>query len=73
MIIENRGEIIRYVASTGDWIIDASSQGLEILLTLINNTQSFDFSSGINLDNLATFITEVKSDCIAKGYNWPGN
>lgn len=63
----------RFIASTGDWVIDVFAQGAAVTIVIISQRGDFTFNSGINLDNLATFIVEVKADCVARGLNWSGN
>jgi hypothetical protein len=72
MMIEHQGDTDLFTASTGDWICYARKVGNAIYLNLASNTGSMEFSSGINFDNLASFISEIKSECIANGFNWSG-
>lgn len=72
MIIDHQGDTDLFIASTGDWICYARKTGNAIYLNLASNTGSMEFSSGINLDNLASFISEMKAECINNGFNWSG-
>lgn len=73
MITEVVGGTLKYVASTGDWIAEVSVQGSQMQLVFLSNTGTSEMSSGVNYDNLATFIAEVKADAINRGVNWSGN
>lgn len=73
MIIEIVGGTIKYTADTGDWLAEVVADGSNVLITFASNTGSMEMSSGINYDNLAVFIGDVKADAIAKGVNWSGN
>jgi len=72
MIIEHQGDTDFFTASTGDWICYARKTGNAIYLNLASNVGTMEFSSGINLDNLASFISEIKAECINNGFNWLG-
>lgn len=72
MIVSINGQNLTYKASTGDWVIYVVAEENSITITLNSNMDSFSFSSGVNFDNLATFINAVKSDCEARGINWSG-
>lgn len=72
MIIEHQGDTDLFTASTGDWICYARKTGNAIYLNLASNVGTMEFSSGVNLDNLASFISEIKAECINNGFNWLG-
>ncbi len=72
MIIEHQGDTDLLTASTGDWICYARKVGNAIYFNLGSNTGSMEFSSGVNFDNLATFINQIKQECINNGFNWNG-
>ena len=62
-------ESVIYVASTGDWRLLVSNQHFEIL----PQVGAWEYSSGTNLDNLATLIAEAKADALTRVINWSGN
>ena len=64
---------LTYIASTGDWVARIVTDGKTISIIFESNVGTMEMASGINYDNLATFIAEVKIDVIARGYNWSGN
>ncbi len=72
MIVVVDGQSLTYTASTGDWLMFVESNNNALTITLESNVGSFSMSSGINFDNLATFIDEVKVDCEMRGINWDG-
>lgn len=60
---------ITYIASTGDWRVIVKPNNFEIS----PQVGGLFYSSGTNLDNLATLIIEAKADALARGINWSGN
>jgi hypothetical protein len=73
MIAEIVGGTIKYTASTGDWLAEVTAQDASIVVVFMSNLGGMEMSSGVNYDNLATFIGEVKADAISRGVNWSGN
>lgn len=59
---------VTYIASTGDWRIVVGNGTFEIQ----PQVGGLEYSSGINLDNLAVLIVEAKADAVARGINWSG-
>lgn len=59
---------VTYIASTGDWRIVVGNGTFEIQ----PQVGGLEYSSGINLDNLAALIVEAKADAVARGINWSG-
>jgi hypothetical protein len=59
-----------YIASTGDWRIRVSASGEFEVLPQVGQ---YLYSSGINLDNLASLIVAAKAHAVAHGINWEGN
>jgi|GEM_PF-2636135 len=60
---------ITYIASSGDWRLVASEEGVAIQ----PQVGGWEYASGTNLDNLAALIVAAKADAIARGFNWEGN
>lgn len=58
-----------YTADTGDWriTVDTAAGIYEIIPTL---TGGLSYSSGANLDNLATLIQAAKAHAVANGIAW---
>jgi len=73
MIIEHVGDVNRYFSDGGDWVIDVTANGTSISIVITSQTGSLEFASGVNVDNLASFIAAVRADCVAAGMNWSGN
>ena len=73
MIVEIIGGTIFYQAGTGDWIANIKASGSEIEIVFGSNLGTMEMSSGVNYDNLAGFIGQVKADAISRGVNWSGN
>lgn len=61
---------ISYIADSGDWRLDAAKGHFEIVPIA---TGLFEYSSGINLDNLASLIVAAKVDALSRGIAWDGN
>jgi hypothetical protein len=57
-----------YVADSGDWRLRVGGGVFEIQ----PQVGGFDYTSGINLDNLATLIVSAKAHAIANNINWNG-
>lgn len=57
-----------YIAETGDWRLEVSNEQFKIL----PQVGDLEYSSGRNLDNLATLIIEAKAHALAQGINWQG-
>lgn len=60
---------ITYIANTGDWRVIVEPGNFQIS----PQVGEFVYSSGTNLDNLATLILEAKADALSRGVNWDGN
>jgi hypothetical protein len=60
---------ITYITDTGDWRLVVGDGVFEIL----PQVGLWEYTSGINLDNLAALITDAKADALARGVNWSGN
>lgn len=58
-----------YVATTGDWRVSVGGGSFEIL----PQVGGWEYSSGINLDNLAALIVDAKAHAEANGINWSNN
>jgi hypothetical protein len=58
-----------YVASTGDWRLFVGNGPFNIL----PQVGGWEYSSGVNLDNLAALIVAAKAHAVAHGINWSGN
>ena len=58
-----------YIADTGDWRIVVGGGAFEIK----PQVGGWEYSSGINLDNLAALIVSAKAHAVANGINWSGN
>lgn len=67
-VIVHPGRII-YIAETGDWRLSISDGSFEIQ----PQVGGLEYSSGVNLDNLAALIVAAKADAIGRGINWGGN
>lgn len=63
------GSVI-YTVSSQDWrlMIDDGRFEIEPIAT-----GRLEYSSGINLDNLAALIVAAKADAVARGISWDGN
>jgi hypothetical protein len=61
--------IVTYIADTGDWRLVVGESRFEIQ----PQVGGLEYSSGMNLDNLAALIVEAKVDALARGVNWSGN
>ena len=57
-----------YIASTGDWRLDISQKRFEIM----PQVGGLEYTSGLNLDNLATLIVAAKAHAISQGIVWDG-
>jgi hypothetical protein len=73
MMAEILGGTIFYTSTAGDWLAFLKANNDKISIEFNSNTNSMEMSSGINYDNLVTFIGEVKADAISRGVNWNGN
>jgi hypothetical protein len=73
MIVEIVGGTLNYISTATDWTAQVTASDTAISITFASNLGTMEMSSGINYDNLAAFIGQVKSDCIARGINWSGN
>jgi hypothetical protein len=58
-----------YIADTGDWRIVVGNGAFDIQ----PQVGGYEYSSGINLDNLAVLIVAAKAHATANGINWSGN
>jgi len=67
-IISTPGAFV-YVASSGDWRIVVGGGAFEIK----PQVGGFEYSSGVNLDNLAALIVSAKTHAVANGIDWSGN
>ena len=57
-----------YIAATGDWRLLVGGGTFAIL----PQVGGFEYSSGVNLDNLAALIVAAKTHAIANGIDWSG-
>jgi hypothetical protein len=69
MIIIPSPGVVTYLAYSGDWRLVIGDGRFEIA----PQVGGWEYSSGVNLDNLATLIAEAKADATARGINWEGN
>jgi hypothetical protein len=69
MIIIPSPGVVTYIADSGDWRLVIGESRFEIA----PQVGGFEYSSGVNLDNLAALIVEAKADALARGINWEGN
>ena len=60
---------ITYVSNTGDWRLAIGNGVFEIR----PQVGAWEYSSGVNLDNLAALIVAAKAGALARGVNWSGN
>jgi hypothetical protein len=67
-IIPTPGKIT-YIASTGDWRLAVGDGAFAIQ----PQVGGWEYSSGVNLDNLAALIVAAKAHATANGINWSGN
>ena len=58
-----------YIAETEDWRLDITNEQFKILPQVGN----FEYSSGRNLDSLATLISQAKVHALTQGINWEGS
>jgi hypothetical protein len=58
-----------YIAETGDWRLLVGNGVFEIQ----PQVGGWEYSSGVNLDNLASLIVSAKAHAEANGVNWSGN
>jgi hypothetical protein len=58
-----------YIASTGDWRLLVGGGTFAIL----PQVGGFEYSSGVNLDNLAALIVSAKTHAVANGIDWSGS
>ena len=58
-----------YIADTGDWRVAAQDGQFEIL----PQVGGWEYSSGVNLDNLAALIVAAKAHATANGIDWSGS
>ena len=66
-VIESPGSFT-YVASSGDWRMFVGNGVFQIQ----PQVGGWDYSSGVNLDHLATLIVAAKEHAVANGINWSG-
>lgn len=66
--IETPGAVT-YVSNTGDWRIYVGNGVFEIA----PQVGTWEYASGVNLDNLAALIVAAKADALSRGINWSGN
>ena len=57
-----------YIAATGDWRLFVGGGTFAIL----PQVGGWEYSSGVNLDNLAALIVAAKTHAIANGIDWSG-
>jgi len=60
---------VTYIANTGDWRLVIGDGAFAIQ----PQVGGWEYSSGVNLDNLATLIINAKTDAVARGIEWSGN
>lgn len=58
-----------YIAATGDWRLVVGEGRFEIQ----PQVGGLEYSSGVNLDNLAALIVAAKAHAVANGISWEGN
>ena len=58
-----------YIAATGDWRLLVGGGTFAIL----PQVGGFEYSSGVNLDNLAALIVAAKTHATANGIDWSGS
>jgi hypothetical protein len=58
-----------YIAATGDWRLLVGGGTFAIL----PQVGGWEYSSGVNLDNLAALIVAAKAHATANGIDWSGN
>jgi hypothetical protein len=58
-----------YIAATGDWRLVVGDGFFEIQPQVGN----LEYSSGVNLDNLAALIVAAKAHALEHDVNWGGN
>jgi hypothetical protein len=58
-----------YIASTGDWRLLVGGGAFAIL----PQVGGWEYSSGVNLDNLAALIVSAKAHATANGIDWSGS
>jgi hypothetical protein len=66
-VITQPGTFI-YIAATGDWRLSVGEGRFEIQ----PQVGGLEYSSGVNLDNLAALIVAAKAHATANGINWSG-
>jgi hypothetical protein len=69
MVVIPRLGSFEYVALTGDWRLVVGNGEFNLL----PQVGGLEYSSGINLDNLAALIVAAKAHAEANGINWSGN
>ena len=67
-VIKQLGKFI-YIAATGDWRLVVGDGRFDIQ----PQVGGLEYSSGINLDNLAALIVEAKAHALEHDVNWGGN
>jgi hypothetical protein len=58
-----------YIAATGDWRLVVGEGRFEIR----PQVGGLEYSSGVNLDNLAALIVAAKAHALEHDVNWGGN
>jgi hypothetical protein len=58
-----------YIAETGDWRLLVGGGTFAIL----PQVGGWEYSSGVNLDNLAALIVSAKAHAVANGIDWSGS
>jgi hypothetical protein len=58
-----------YVAASGDWRLFVGDGAF----TLLPQVGGWEYSSGVNLDNLAALIVSATAHAIANGIDWSGS
>jgi len=61
---------VAYTISSQDWRIEIDNGRFKIVAIA---TGGLEYSSGVNLDNLAALIVVAKADAVARGIAWDGN
>ena len=67
-VIAQSGRFI-YVAPGDDWRLEVG----EGRFVIVPNVGGWEYSSGVNLDNLAALIVAAKAHAVASGIDWSGN
>ena len=67
-IVQSPGSFL-CIADSGDWRISVGAGRFDVL----PQVGGWEYSSGVNLDNLASLIVDAKAHAVANGISWSGN